>query len=129
MRSLIFLALLTTISISVTRYEAQTGQPQPHQKTTYLLVYRPGPSWIPGKPVTEQPLKEHGKYMLSLYVKGTLKFAGPLLDDAGGAVVFEAENDDEAKAIVAADPAVVSQVFVSELHPWKLVNWEQYVKK
>lgn len=127
MRSLILLALLTTIC--ATRCQAQTGQTEHHQKTTYLLLYRPGPSWVPGKPVTEQPLKEHGKYMLHLYVKGTLKFAGPLLDDAGGAVVFEAENDEEAKAIVAADPAVVSQVFVSELHPWKLVNWEQYVKK
>src|SRR5688572_30368617 len=39
-------------------------------KTTYLVVYRPGPSWLPGKPVTEQPLKEHGRYMIELYTKG-----------------------------------------------------------
>ena len=35
-------------------------------KTTYLVLYRPGPAWLTGKSVMEQPLKEHGKYMLSL---------------------------------------------------------------
>ena len=98
-------------------------------KTTYLVVYRPGPAWVAGKPVAEQPLKEHGKYMLSLYAKGTLKLAGPFLDDAGGAVVFEAESEAEAKSLVSADPAVVTRVFVAELHPWKMVDWEQYIKK
>ena len=103
--------------------EAQT------KKSAYIVIYRPGPAWIPGKPVTEQPLKEHGKYMLSLYKNGVLKFAGPFTDDAGGAVVFEAENEDGAKAVVMADPAVASKIFLHELHPWKLVEWEQYVKK
>lgn len=98
------------------------------KKSTYLVIYRPGPAWIPGKTVKEQPLKEHGKYMLSLYKNGILKFAGPFTDNAGGAVVFEAQNDDEAKAIVAADPAVASKVFLSELHPWGLVEWERYLK-
>lgn len=98
-------------------------------KSTYLVIYRPGPAWISGKPVTEQPLKEHGKYMLSLYKNGVLKFAGPFTDNAGGAAVFEAENEDEAKAVVAADPAVISKVFLSELHPWGLVEWERRVNK
>lgn len=35
---------------------------------TYLVVCRPGPAWLPGKPLSEQPLQEHGKYMLSLHV-------------------------------------------------------------
>jgi uncharacterized protein len=99
------------------------------KKSTYIVVYRPGPAWIPGKPATEQPLKEHGKYILSLYKDGILKFAGPFTDNAGGAAVFEAENEDGAKAVVAADPAVTSKIFLYELHPWKLVEWEQYVKK
>jgi hypothetical protein len=57
-------------------------------KTTFLVIYRPGPAWLVGKSVSEQPLKEHGKYMLSLYVKGSMKLAGPLTDNAGGAVVL-----------------------------------------
>jgi uncharacterized protein YciI len=98
-------------------------------KNMYLVVYRPGPAWLPGRPVGEQPLKEHGRYMLSLYVKGSLKFAGRFSDDAGGAAAFEAIDDDEARAVVAADPAVISGVFLGELHPWVLVDWEQHVKK
>ena len=74
--------------------------------TTYLVIYRPGPNWPPGKPVSELPLTEHGQYMLQLYASGSMKFAGPLTDDAGGAVVLEVASEDEAKAIVAADPAV-----------------------
>ncbi len=76
----------------------------------------------------EQPLKEHGKYMLSLYIKGSMKLAGPLADNAGGAVLLEVANEAEAKAIVTNDPAVKSGVFVYELHPWKLQPWEDFAK-
>src|SRR5258708_29264173 len=67
--------------------------------------------------------------MLSLYKKGTLRFAGPFADNSGGAMAFEAADDDDAKAVVGADPAVASQVFVAELHPWSLMNWEQFLNK
>lgn len=66
--------------------------------------------------------------MLGLYKSGVLKFAGPFTDNAGGAVVFDAETEDEAKAVVAADPAVTSKIFLSELDPWG-VDWERRVKK
>src|SRR6516225_9663796 len=72
-------------------------------KVTFLVIYRPGPAWLGGKSVSEQPLKEHGKYMLGLYVKGAMKLAGPLTDNAGGAVVLEVADESEAKAIVTGD--------------------------
>jgi uncharacterized protein len=131
MNHLIWLIGLALAICAVT-YEAPVAPQQIEAqklKSTYLVIYRPGPAWISGKPVTEQPLKEHGKYMLSLYKNGILKFAGPFTDNAGGAVVFEAENEDAAKAVVAADPAVTSKIFLHELHPWGLVDWEQRVKK
>lgn len=77
----------------------------------------------------EQPLKEHGKYMLSLYIKGSMKLAGPLTDNAGGAVLLEVSDEAEAKAIVANDPGVKSGVFVFEMHPWQLQPWEKFAKK
>jgi uncharacterized protein YciI len=98
-------------------------------KSTFLVVYRPGPSWVTGKSLSEQPLKEHGNYMLSLYTKGSLKFAGPFGDDAGGAVVLEVSSEAEARAIVAADPAVKSGIFLHEMHPWTLVEWDKFLKK
>ena len=96
---------------------------------TFLVIYRPGPAWLPGKPVTEQPLKEHGKYMLSLYISGSMKLAGPLTDNAGGAVLLDVADESKAKAIVAQDPAVKSGIFVYELHPWELKQWDEYSKK
>jgi uncharacterized protein YciI len=55
-----------------------------------------------------------------------MKLAGPLTDDAGGAVVLDVADEAEARAIVAADPAVKSGLFVHEMHPWKLMPWEKY---
>jgi uncharacterized protein len=98
-------------------------------KVTFLVIYRPGPAWLAGKPVSEQPLKEHGKYMLGLYVKGWMKLAGPLKDNAGGAVVLEVTDESQAKAIVAEDPGVKSGIFVYEMHPWELKPWDEYAKK
>lgn len=103
-------------------YEAVT-------RATYLVLYRPGPAWLRGKSIMEQPLKEHGKYMLSLYIRGSMKLAGPLTDNAGGAVLLEVANEAAAKAIVTNDPAVKSGVFVYEIHPWKLQPWEDFAKK
>lgn len=66
--------------------------------------------------------------MLSLYKSGVLRFAGPFEDDTGGAAVFEASGEDEAKNLAEQDPAVISRVFVYELRPWQLVPWEQFYR-
>ncbi len=118
------LALVAWCLVSL--WQGLVAQPA---KSTFLVIYRPGPSWVQGKPLMEQPLGEHGKYMLSLYTKGYLKSAGPFTDDAGGAMVLEVSGDVEAKAIVADDPAIKSGVFRSEVHPWAPVEWDKMVKK
>ena len=92
-------------------------------------MYRPGPAWLAGKSISEQPLKEHGTYMLSLYAQGLVKLAGPLTDNAGGAVVLEVANESVAKAIVTEDPAVKSGVFIYEMHPWELKLGGEYARK
>ena len=58
-----------------------------------------------------------------------MRLAGPLTDNAGGAVLLEVSDEAEAKAIVANDPAVKSGIFVYEIHPWKLQPWEEFAKK
>jgi uncharacterized protein YciI len=125
---------LLVVGLVALLYSAQslTAADEKHQikpKITFLVIYRPGPAWLPGKSISEQPLKEHGKYMLGLYVKGSMKFAGPLTDNAGGAVVLEIADESQAKAIVPGDPAVKSGVFICEMHPWELKPWGDYAKK
>lgn len=99
------------------------------KKETFIVIYKPGAAWVKGKSVSEQPLKEHGKYLLGLYKSEILRFAGPFTDDAGGAAVLEVSDASEAKKILERDPAVTSGVMTYELHPWQLVPWESYVKK
>ena len=124
------LGLTIALICSSSRSIAAENEPQQEQtKATYLVIYRPGPAWLVGKTVLEQPLKEHGKYMLGLYIKGSMKLGGPLTDDAGGAVLLAVADEQEAKMIVAADPAVKSGIFVYEMHPWKLQPWDELAKK
>ena len=127
-------ASLIVLSIALTSYSSVSvpAKDEPEREKaeeTYLVIYRPGSAWLEGKPVFEQPLKEYGKYMLSLYIKGSMKLAGPLTDNAGGAVLLVVADQSEAKAIVAEDPAVKSGIFVYEMHPWKLQPWDEFAKK
>lgn len=96
---------------------------------TFLIVYRPGPAWLIGQPVSAQPLQEHSRFLLALYEKRQLRLAGPFSDDTGGALVLEATDESQARTIVDADPAVIHAVFTYELHPWVLVPWEHYLNR
>jgi len=107
---------------------AVTAQEQSKQPS-YLCVYRPGPRWLPGKPLAEQPLREHGRYMLDLYKRGVMRLAGRFADGSGGAMLFGADDDASAQAIVAADPAVVAETFTYELRQWAFVDWASLAKR
>lgn len=93
---------------------------------TFIIIYKPGPAWIKGKSVGEQNLLEHGDYMHHLHQLGVLRFAGPFMDDMGGATVIETESMEEAQDILKKDPAILNEVFVAEVHPWYLVDWENF---
>jgi uncharacterized protein len=95
----------------------------------FLIIYRPGPKWLEGKPLSEQPLRDHGRYMLDLYRRGILHSAGGFGDDSGGAALLNASNLDEARGHAEADPAVVAQTFVFELHEWRLVPWAKLASR
>lgn len=123
---IVSLLLLTCLESSSA---ATLGESPRGVKMTFLLIYRPGPAWPHGAKVSELPLREHGNYMLSLYTRGAMTLAGPLTDDAGGAVVLEVADESEANAVVANDPAVKAGIFVPEVHPWAPVHWEKYPKK
>ena len=99
------------------------------EQPSYLVVYRPGPRWLPGKPLEEQPLREHGRYMLELYKRGVMRLAGRFADGSGGAMLIGADDDASAQAIAAADPAVVAETFTYELRQWAFVDWASLAKR
>ena len=126
--SIALFALVSSL-IPCAGQQEHAGSAAAPARKTFIVIYKPGPGWLPGKSLSEQPLQEHGKYIFSLHSQGILKLGGPFADETGGAAVIEAADDTEAKAIVAKDPAVVSQIFVTEVHPWALVQWEKPLKK
>jgi uncharacterized protein YciI len=114
--------VLAGLSAALAGSSSATQAAEPAQPS-YLCIYRPGTKWLPGKPLSEQPLREHGRYMLDLYRRGIMRLAGRFADDSGGAMLFGADDDASAQAIVAADPAVVAQTFTYELRQRAVVDW------
>ena len=49
----------------------------------FVFVYRPGPAWLPGRGILQQPLAEHFAYMEKLQQDGVLCVGGPFKDGAG----------------------------------------------
>lgn len=64
----------------------------------------------------------HRDYLRSLLESGKLYATGPFMDNTGALLVYEAEDEDAARALLAADPyskaGVVEVVLVKE---WKIV--------
>lgn len=98
-------------------------------KPGYLITYGAGAAFLPGKPLNEQPLKEHLAYMIELHRKGVLRMAGGFADNSGGAAFIDAASLDEARSIAENDPAVTSKVFAYEVREWNLVPWQRLVER
>ena len=87
----------------------------------YVVLLKRGPKWVEGKPVGEQALGNHGRYLQEQMAKGALQLAGPFLDDSGGLVLYNARDEVDARAIAEHDPGVVDGVLaVESIRPFSL---------
>jgi uncharacterized protein YciI len=103
---------------------AAQEQPAPSAATTapselFLFIYRPGPAWREGVPMRQQGLGPHAAYMQRLLDARRLFAGGGFADDDGGMAIVTAANIEEARTLIAADPAVVSGVFIGEVEHWR----------
>ncbi|MBS0275280.1 MAG: hypothetical protein JSR55_13045 [Proteobacteria bacterium] len=96
-----------------------SAQDAANPQSFFVLVYSQGPSWKPGTPMAKQRLGKHLAYMLSLRDTHKLFLAGPLKDANGGLILLRAKSIDDAKAIMAHDPAIMTGVFVGNAHAWE----------
>ena len=114
------LAVLLLIMLAPACVSAQTPAAQLQTPTGYVfaITYKPGPAWRPGAPMNRQALGPHAAYWTRLAREGRAIGAGPYLDIDGGMALILAANIEEARAVVAGDPAVTSGVFVGEVHAW-----------
>ena len=71
-------------------------------------------------------MDEHFAYLQGLRADGRLVLAGPCMDGAFGIVILRTSSPDdglgleEARVMMAMDPAVSAGVMQAELHPFKI---------
>jgi uncharacterized protein len=64
----------------------------------------------------------HRQYLASLKEKGQLAISGPFTDGSGALIVYEAESEAAAEAILKADPFHANGVFLRwHFRPWNPV--------
>lgn len=85
------------------------AQSQPSSKQ-YVVLVKPGPKWVPGKPAEEQGLGSHARYLQAQMTKGVLQWAGEFLDNTGGLILYKARDEAEARGIAEHDPGVVAGI-------------------
>ncbi len=86
---------------------------------TFLVLYKPGKGWLPGEPISKQPLQAHLNYLLELHDKGQLLMGGPFADGTGGAVILTVGSLTEAEALIDKDPAIVQGVLAPKIYDWQ----------
>ena len=88
------------------------------QTRYFVFIHRPGPNWRRGRPISEQPLSGHFRYMSELASSNLLVLGGGFLDDSGAMGVLVADDIAAAEGIVAQDPAVADEIVTASVHPW-----------
>ena len=94
----------------------------------YLITYRPGPKWIPGSSIYDQPLEGHGAHLQAAFVEGRTICGGPFTDSTGGFAMILGSDEQEIRDWIARDPSVVEGIFVAEAHPVHMV-FNRYLGK
>lgn len=98
---------------------AQTPPAAP-KPVYFLFVYSAGPAWKVGQPMSVQGLAPHGMYMTRLFHEGVVLAGGPTTDpEGGGLAIVKAKDVAEAKALLAADPAIKAGIMTAEVRNWR----------
>ncbi len=85
---------------------------------TRMAMLTDGPT-----PQEDETVSRHFDYLKALTERGTVILAGRTLntDESGfGIVIFKAESEDAARAIMSNDPAVQAGVMRARLFPYRI---------
>ena len=78
--------------------------------------------YTPDKSKIAELRPPHRDYIQGLKKEGKVALAGPITDDSGGLIVYEAESQEEVEQWMRADPFGQGGVFVSwSIRPWNII--------
>lgn len=85
----------------------------------YLILLTPSINWREGVVLHNQPfMPEHAVYVQSEYNKGNIVLAGPFGGSSGGAIVIDAEKEEDVIKFAENDPTVKNGIFSYEIKQW-----------
>jgi uncharacterized protein YciI len=116
MKAVILLALMLAGAPAPAPPAAEPATTAP--RLLFLFLSRPGPAWRAGRPMREQDLRAHAAYHAQLLRDGRSFAGGGYVGEDGGVAIVRAAGVDEARAMLAADPAIQNGVFVAEFRQW-----------
>jgi len=115
------LALATAcLPLAVFRAGAEEDS-APQRDIRFVVIHSPGPSWIEGKTIFEQPgLQAHIDHYRKLLEAGKLMAGGPFLDEAAGGMMIPQPglSEEEITAFAQEDPAVKSGLLTFRVRRW-----------
>ena len=95
----------------------------PQQYLYRIQAVRPEMLSEGSTPEEDAVVSQHFDYLKRLTDQGVVLLAGRTLNtdsSSFGIVIFQAESEDAARAIVHNDPAVVNRVMRAELFPYRI---------
>src|SRR5437899_10984833 len=74
-------------------------------KDKFIVISSAGPNRHPSKGTREQPLwDEHATFIDKLVDEGFIFMGGPLVDEGGSLLIFNAEDENEVREKLKNDP-------------------------
>ena len=86
-------------------------------KTYHVLIYTPRPVLLRGR-ATADVHEAYETYWRGLLEDGRLVMAGPYMDESCRMLVLNVADAEEARAILADDPAIQGGLFNGQVQPW-----------
>ena len=114
------LALFFCPYLSLLVYAEETEKPKYEMKTYQMVLLYKGPNRDQDSIETMKIQEGHMANIQRLGDEGKLIVAGPFLDDKDlrGIFIFDSESEEEVKALVDTDPAIIAGRLRYEIHPW-----------
>lgn len=122
MNKIFFLfALLLMITCLFIESVAQEKEAPKYEMKTYQMVFLyKGSNRSQDSTETLKIQEAHLANIQRLADEGKLIVAGPFLDDKDlrGIFIFDSQSEEEVKALVETDPAIITGRLRYEIHPW-----------
>jgi uncharacterized protein YciI len=99
---------------TIKNYPAPAGTPPVR---TFAVEFRTGPGWDKAKPPNQQKhFSDHSANLRKLRQEGRIVLGGRYGEV--GLVLLRATSEEDARALIGADPSIAAGVFVVAVSPW-----------